>query len=112
MIWHLILFWNSLHQIYSRTPNPGREFIDSKKAVLATLGYDAEDIRDTPQDCEETSVEQLEGMMAKPGIENVLDNTFQTEPLGLNKGVQLNPFTSNLETIKKLLQLYLPKFGK
>lgn len=50
--------------------------------------------------------------MAKPGIENVLDNTFQAQPLGLNKGVQLNPFTSNLETIKKLVQLYLPKFGK
>ena len=65
---------------------------------------------DTPQDCEETSVEALEGMMAEPGVENVLDNTF-VQP-GLQKGVQLNPFTSNLETIKKLLQLYLPKFGK
>jgi hypothetical protein len=75
------------------------------------LGYDAEDIRDTPQDCDDTSVEQLEGMMAKPDIENVLDNTFQpAQSLGLNKGVQLNPFTSNLETLKKLIQLYLPKF--
>lgn len=98
----------SFIQIYSRTPNPGREFIDKQKAVLATLGYDAEDIIDTPQDCEETSVEQLEGAMANPGIENVLDNTFQ--PLGLKKGVELNPFTSNLETLKKLIQLYLPKF--
>lgn len=108
MIYYLRVFWNSLYQIYSRTPNPGREFIDKQKAVLATLGYDAEDIIDTPQDCEETSVEQLEGAMANPGIENVLDNTFQ--PLGLKKGVELNPFTSNLETLKKLIQLYLPKF--
>lgn len=76
------------------------------------MGYDADDIRDTPQDCEETSVEKLEGMMATPGIENVLDNTFQpVEPVGLKKGVELNPFTSNLETIKKLIQLYLPKFN-
>ena len=111
LIVHLRVCWNSLCQIYSRTPNPGREFIENKKAVLATLGYDAEDIRDTPQDCEETPVEELEGMMAKPDVENVLDNQFQTQPLGLNKGVQLNPFTSNLETIKKLIQLYLPKFN-
>jgi len=99
-----------MYQIYSRTPNPGREFIDAQKMVLAKLGYDAEDIRDTPQDCEETSVEQLEGMMSKPDIENVLDNTIMPQTLGLKKGVELNPFSSNLETIKKLIQLYLPKF--
>jgi len=107
-IWHLR---KCVCQIYSRTPNPGRVFVDTQKAVLGKLGYDAEDIRDTPQDCEETSVEQLEGMMAKPGIENVLDNTFVPQPLGLKKGVELNPFTSSLETIKKLIQLYLPKFN-
>lgn len=96
-----------MYQIYSRTPNPGREFIDAQKAVLDKLGYDAEDIKDTPQDCEETSVEQLEGMMSGPDIENALDNTL---PIGLKKGVELNPFVSNLETLKKLIQLYLPKF--
>lgn len=36
-------------QIYSRTPNPGPEFIAEKKAVLAELGYPADEIRDTPQ---------------------------------------------------------------
>ena len=36
-------------QIYSRTPNPGPEFISEKKAVLAALGYPADEIRDTPQ---------------------------------------------------------------
>lgn len=99
----------SFIQIYSRTPNPGRDFIDTQKAALAKLGY-SDDIVDTPQDCEEQSVEQLEAMMASPGMESVLNNPF--EPLRLSKGVQLNPFTSNLETIKKLIQLYLPKFGK
>lgn len=45
--------------------------------------------------------------MSGPDIENALDNTL---PIGLKKGVELNPFVSNLETIKKLIQLYLPKF--
>lgn len=107
MILHLIcVAW--VHQIYSRTPNPGRNFIDKQKAVLATLGYDAEDIKDTPQDCEQTTLNEINSMMANPGVEKALDNTIDTP--GLTKGVQLNPFTSNLETLKKLVQLYLPKF--
>lgn len=36
-------------QIYSRTPNPGPDFIAEKRAVLAALGYPAEEVKDTPQ---------------------------------------------------------------
>jgi lipocalin len=32
----------SFVQIYSRTPNPGDEFIELQKAKLAELGYDVE----------------------------------------------------------------------
>jgi hypothetical protein len=96
-------------QIYSRTPNPGREFIDTQKKLLGTLGYDEEDIKDTPQDCEETSMNDLQSMMANPGLENAMSNRFSS--LGLSKGVQLNPFTSSLETLRKLIELYVPKFN-
>ncbi|KAH9533125.1 hypothetical protein CY35_18G034600 [Sphagnum magellanicum] len=99
----------SFIQIYSRTPNPGREFIDTQKKLLGTLGYDEEDIKDTPQDCEETSMNDLQSMMANPGLENAMSNRFSS--LGLSKGVQLNPFTSSLETLRKLIELYVPKFN-
>lgn len=36
-------------QIYSRTPNPGPEFIAAQKATLAELGYPVNEIVDTPQ---------------------------------------------------------------
>ncbi|KAL2453475.1 chloroplastic lipocalin [Abeliophyllum distichum] len=39
-------------QIYSRTPNPGPEFIEKYKSYLADFGYDPSKIKDTPQDCE------------------------------------------------------------
>lgn len=41
----------SFVQIYSRVPNPGADFIARQKALLASLGYAPERIRDTPQDC-------------------------------------------------------------
>lgn len=37
-------------QIYSRTPNPGPEFIHKYKTYLADFGYDPSKIKDTPQD--------------------------------------------------------------
>ncbi len=36
-------------QVYSRTPNPGPEFIATQKAVLGELEYPVEEIVDTPQ---------------------------------------------------------------
>ena len=41
----------SFVQIYSRTPDPGPDFIAAKKRVLGELGYPAEQIVDTPQVC-------------------------------------------------------------
>ncbi|KAJ7531925.1 hypothetical protein O6H91_14G064900 [Diphasiastrum complanatum] len=94
----------SFVQIYSRIPNPGDDFIMKYKQYLGTLGYDPADIRDTPQDCEVMSMGQLSAMMAYPGMQQALTNTFPD--LGLAKAVQFDPFTSVFETLKKLVQLY------
>ncbi|KAG6556854.1 hypothetical protein Mapa_001801 [Marchantia paleacea] len=95
----------SFVQIYSRTPNPGQEFIDKYKRELGDLGFNASLIKDTPQDCEVMSMESLETMMARPGMEEAMTNRFP--PLELtSSGLELNPFTSVFDTLKKLVQLY------
>lgn len=91
-------------QIYSRTPNPGPEFIEKYKAYLANLGYDPNKIKDTPQDCEVMSNSKLAAMMSMPGMQQALTNEFPD--LGLKAPVALNPFTSVFDTLKKLIQLY------
>ena len=54
-------------QIYSRVPNPGEDFIEGQLATLAALGYPANDIARTPQDCSDQfanmSVDALMAMM-------------------------------------------------
>ncbi|KAJ0241685.1 Chloroplastic lipocalin [Hirschfeldia incana] len=91
-------------QVYSRTPNPGAEFIAKYKDYLAQFGYDPEKIKDTPQDCEVMSDGQLAAMMSMPGMEKTLTNQFPD--LELRKSVQFDPFTSVFETLKKLVPLY------
>lgn len=91
-------------QIYSRTPNPGLEFIDKYKSYLASLGYDSSKIKDTPQDCEVMSNSQLAAMMSMSGMEQALTNQFPN--LELKAPVALNPFTSVFDTLKKLVELY------
>ncbi|CAA7017380.1 unnamed protein product [Microthlaspi erraticum] len=93
-----------LHAIYSRTPNPGPEFIAKYKDYLATFGYDPGKIKDTPQDCEVMSDGQLAAMMSMPGMEQTLTNQFPD--LGLRKSVQFDPFTSVFETLKNFVPLY------
>ena len=39
----------SFVQIYSRTPNPGKAFIQKQKDFLRQYGYAVDDIRETPQ---------------------------------------------------------------
>ncbi|KAI7736384.1 hypothetical protein M8C21_017979 [Ambrosia artemisiifolia] len=90
-------------QIYSRTPNPGTEFIEKYKAVLADFGYDASKIKDTPQDCE-VSDSRLAAMMSMNGMQQALTNQFPD--LELKSAVEFNPFTSVFDTLKKLVQLY------
>lgn len=90
-------------QIYSRTPNPGRVFIEKHKTYLANFGYEPSKIKDTPQDCEVTD-SKLEAMMSMPGMQQALTNQFPD--LALKGPVQLNPFTSAFDTFKKLVQLY------
>ncbi|KAF5730564.1 hypothetical protein HS088_TW19G00155 [Tripterygium wilfordii] len=94
----------SFIQIYSRTPNPGPEFIEKYKAYLADFGYDPSKIKDTPQDCEVMSNSKLTAMMSMPGMQQALTNQFPD--LELNASIQLDPFTSVFDTFKKLIQLY------
>ncbi|QCE01699.1 outer membrane lipoprotein Blc [Vigna unguiculata] len=94
----------SFIQIYSRTPNPGPEFIERYKSYLAKFGYDPTKIKDTPQDCEVMSNSQLAAMMSMSGMQQALTNQFPD--LGLNSPIELNPFTSVFDTLKKLVELY------
>lgn len=97
----------SFVQIYSRTPNPGPEFIEKYKAYLADYGYDANKIKDTPQDCQVMSNTQLAAMMSQSGMQKALINQFPD--LELTSSLQLNPFTSVLDILKKLVELYFKK---
>ena len=94
---------NLLFQIYSRTPDPGPDFIENFKSYLASFGFDPSQIKDTPQDCEVMPTSQLASMMSQ--MEAPLTNQFPD--LGLKKAVQFNPFSSVLDTFKKLLALYV-----
>ncbi|XP_057515398.1 chloroplastic lipocalin [Amaranthus tricolor] len=94
----------SFVQIYSRTPNPGPEFIEKYKSYLADFGYDPSKIKDTPQDCQVMSNTQLAAMMSQSGMQQALNNQFPD--LELKAPVAFNPFTSVFETLKKLLELY------
>lgn len=91
-------------QIYSRTPNPGPKFIEKYKAYLGNLGYDPNQIKDTPQDCEVISNSKLEAMMSMQGMQQALTNQFPD--LELNAPIAFNPFTNVFDTLKKLVQLY------
>ncbi|XP_011628442.1 chloroplastic lipocalin isoform X2 [Amborella trichopoda] len=94
----------SFIQIYSRTPDPGPEFIERYKSYLANFGYDPNKIKDTPQDCEVMSSGQLALMMSMSGMQEALTNRFPD--LELKAPIALNPFTSIIDTLKKLLELY------
>mmetsp|Transcript_10397 Transcript_10397/g.26393 ORF Transcript_10397/g.26393 Transcript_10397/m.26393 type:complete len:331 (+) Transcript_10397:58-1050(+) len=65
----------SFVQIYSRTPNPGKAFIDKQKKYLEQFGYKASDIRDTPQDCSEGLMNKMNAMMKSPDMVSVFQNT-------------------------------------
>ncbi|XVF77554.1 hypothetical protein PTKIN_Ptkin14bG0054400 [Pterospermum kingtungense] len=94
----------SFIQIYSRTPDPGPEFIKKYKAYLANFGYDPSKIKDTPQDCQVMSNSQLAAMMSMSGMQQALTNQFPD--LELKAPVEFNPFTSVFDTFKKLVELY------
>ncbi|KAJ9153742.1 hypothetical protein P3X46_027152 [Hevea brasiliensis] len=95
---------SSFIQIYSRIPDPGPEFIEKYKSYLANFGYDPRKIKDTPQDCEVMSNSQLAAMMSMSGMQQALTNQFPD--LELKRPIELNPFTSVFDTLKKLLELY------
>lgn len=94
----------SFIQIYSREPNPGADFINKYKSYLADFGYDPNKIKDTPQDCEAMSSDQLSMMMSQTAMKRALTNQFPD--LELKAAVKFNPFTSMFDTLKKLLELY------
>lgn len=101
---HSFVFPSSIFQIYSRTPDPGPEFIEKYKNYLANFGYDPSKIKDTPQDCEVMSNSQLAAMMSMSGMQRALTNQFPD--LGLKAPIELDPLTSVFDTLKKLLELY------
>ncbi|XP_031252573.1 chloroplastic lipocalin [Pistacia vera] len=94
----------SFIQIYSRTPVPGRAFIEKYKSYLANFGYDPSKIKDTPQDCEVMSNSKLAAMMSMSGMQQALTNQFPD--LELKSPIAFDPFTSVFDTLKKLVQLY------
>ncbi|GLT83518.1 hypothetical protein SLE2022_018040 [Rubroshorea leprosula] len=94
----------SFIQIYSRTPDPGPQFIEKYKAYLANFGYDPSKIKETPQDCQVMSNSQLAAMMSMSGMQQALTNQFPD--LELKAPVAFNPFTSVFDTLKKLVELY------
>ncbi|GAV68615.1 Lipocalin_2 domain-containing protein [Cephalotus follicularis] len=94
----------SFIQIYSRRPDPGREFIEKYKDYLANIGYDPSKIKETPQDCEVMSNSKLAAMMSMSGMQQALTNRFPD--LELKSSVEFNPFSSVFGTLKKLLELY------
>jgi len=69
----------SFVQIYSRTPKPGRKFIEEQKAFLAKYGYPVNEIRETPQDCEEIPMNTLMTMMGDQMMQTILTNTAPEE---------------------------------
>lgn len=89
-------------------PNPGPEFIEKYKTYLGDFGYNPSEIKDTPQDCEETSNSQLAAMMSMPGMQKALTNEFPD--LGLSRAVEFDPLTSVFDTLKKLVELYFKQF--
>ncbi|BBN67763.1 chloroplastic lipocalin [Prunus dulcis] len=93
----------SFIQIYSRTPNPGPEFIEKYKFYLANFGYDPSKITDTPQDCQLMTDSRLTAMMSMSEMQQALTNQFPA--LELKRSVQFDPFTSVFDTLKKLVQL-------
>jgi len=54
----------SFVQVYSRVPDPGKAWLDSKLAYLATLGYDPARIVPTPQDCDKVMAGRMADMEA------------------------------------------------
>eukprot|EP00245_Coleochaete_scutata_P013545 TRINITY_DN5547_c0_g3_i1.p1 TRINITY_DN5547_c0_g3~~TRINITY_DN5547_c0_g3_i1.p1 ORF type:complete len:247 (-),score=35.46 TRINITY_DN5547_c0_g3_i1:822-1562(-) len=100
----------SFIQIYSRTPNPGADFIAENKAKLRGLGYDADSITDTPQDCPVLSMETLGQMMSAPGAGDAMINRLPVAMSDLSAAIELprgsNVITETLKRASKLFDLF------
>ncbi|GMH40056.1 hypothetical protein BSKO_07960 [Bryopsis sp. KO-2023] len=69
----------SFVQIYSRTPNPGKEFLDARLKQLEEFGYPVKLIKETPQDCPTIPVKNLMSMMTKGSeMEVMMTNTMSS----------------------------------
>eukprot|EP00271_Cylindrocystis_brebissonii_P021507 TRINITY_DN7709_c0_g1_i1.p1 TRINITY_DN7709_c0_g1~~TRINITY_DN7709_c0_g1_i1.p1 ORF type:complete len:449 (+),score=65.32 TRINITY_DN7709_c0_g1_i1:301-1647(+) len=101
----------SFVQVYSRTPTPGDDFLQERRAQLVEFGYKEEQIRETPQDCVELEMETLNKMMDSNAMRDALGNVLpgklpsekpQTELEAIldstkkNKSISLPPFLENL----------------
>eukprot|EP00793_Prasinoderma_coloniale_P003244 PRCOL_00005879-RA len=77
----------SFVQIYSRVPNPGADFIARQKALLASLGYAPERIRDTPQDCPagERTIDDMRRRVDLDGGEEVVPDEGGSGEAGVSQ---------------------------
>ena len=68
----------SFVQVYSRTPNPGKAFINGQIQHLERdYGYKKNAIKPTPQDCSQQLMTKMDGMMKSPGMASMFQNTTE-----------------------------------
>lgn len=93
----------SFVQIYSRTPKPGKAFIEKQKKFLAKYGYPVDQIKDTPQDCEVIPDSTLTQMMGSQMMDTMLTNTAPESEV--EAGVRFEGPRNLFQSLKDLVQI-------
>ncbi|XP_057506584.1 chloroplastic lipocalin-like [Actinidia eriantha] len=78
----------SFIQIYSKTPDPGPEFIEKYKSYLANFGYDPSKMKDIPQNSEVMSNSQLTAMMSMNGMQRAPSRTYEYSALNVKQNAK------------------------
>eukprot|EP00210_Caulerpa_lentillifera_P001344 g1293.t1 len=93
----------SFVQIYSRTPNPGKAFIEKQKKLLAKFGYPIDKIKDTPQDCNVIPDSTLSEMMGSQMMDTMFTNTAPESEI--EAGVRFEGPRNLLQSFKDLINI-------
>jgi len=104
----------SFVQIYSRTPNPGKAFINKQINHLeADYGYKKKAIKPTPQDCSQKLMTKMDSMMKSPDMVQMFRNTTSNtieELLGQEEedfdGIILQGPRNPVKEVKDLVNLF------
>jgi len=80
----------SFVQIYSRKPKPGSAFIEAKKKMLQERGFNIEDIKDTPQDCDNKMIGKMMTKMMEKEMESPSKEDTPTVITPPAVGIELN----------------------